>query len=182
MKQQSRKWFDNAYEHLRSLLKEYEVPMPLCFYYLLDVPALPRGGTKPLKERVRARLALPSKREFLEEKTRILLEAVPRIQEAFPKIRTLIEFGRIRGDIDLIAFSESPIRYSDLPENLMSTYPLIDWNTLSEFRSTNARNFYIRTKEKQNITRRLRKAVKKTTRLIYGLEEDLTELRNVCLR
>jgi len=143
MNKKSRKWFDLAYEHSGGKI-------PFCFFTkeILNTWLEHFFGRNDseffsdlIKRNKRFVETMPSEKEFLEEKRRVLKSAIPHLRNYLPFIDTAITFGSIRGDIDigLIKYGnfskEQNMKILYPGERLMAKYPLIDWNSLPVFSS-----------------------------------------------
>jgi hypothetical protein len=198
----NRIWFDKVYDFTQrgfpsngNILLVETLPFGLFTGPLTkeDIKCFSNLGldNKTLKEAKKFYKNLPQARDFLEEKERLYPQIKEYFQRLMPFVDTAITFGRIRGDIDIALISKDGTQREDLERaveknQLTTLFPIIDWNGLYWFYSTNGLEVYNKMiQSQQMIKEKLFKSLKENVekpiegaRLLYGNEEELSRMNS----
>ena len=154
MNSKSREWFDLAYSFVQGTLPFGFLTGPVDSSGILRI--LPSASSLEAKEMAQKCSAfyalLPSEEDFQEEKARIRKEIAQDLRELFPRAPTALEWGRLRGDLDVGLISD----YYDSEEicgilrsnrEFRRRYPLLDSDSLVYFVSSTGKEIACKLRE-----------------------------------
>jgi len=197
MNQESREWFDKAYEFTGGMF-----PFGILTGYVdvKDMRRICQKFTMTEEEFNKIRYIanqfykkIPSKEDFNEEKKNILKTFIPEIREKLNFVESAIHFGRIQGDIDIglissYGISDDQIFCTIQPGcEFVKKYPIVDWDSLVYFKSRNGNELASRINNSRLISENTKKMNRKqfeyientiyNARLLWGDIKELDEMK-----
>jgi len=145
MDKESRDWFDNAYDFTRGL---FPFGILIGYVSIEDMKRICHKFDMNDEELKKVRYIasqfykkMPPEEDFQEEKENILNTFVPELREKLDFVRSVIIFGRIKGDIDIGLISSYGIPDDQLFGAIqpgcefVKKYPIVDWDSIIYFKS-----------------------------------------------
>ncbi len=194
MNSKSREWFDLAYSFVQGTLPFGFLTGPVDSSGILRIlPGASSSEAREIAQRCSAFYALlPSEEDFQEEKTRIGKEIIRGLIELFPKAHTAVEWGRLRGDLDIGLISdhynsEEIRRILRSSREFRRRYSLLDFDSLVYFVSSTGKEIARKLRESRfeseetrclnDLQMRYLSHTLQRTQLLWGNPNELAGMR-----